>query len=52
MKILNKLSKLLVKDTKTLFQREKMEDTCSLRHDMVEYVSNYWKWRSCLGIRL
>ena len=25
-----------------------MEETLSPRHDMVQYMSNYWKWRSFL----
>ena len=26
-----------------------MEKTCSLRHDMAEYVSSYWKWEKLFG---
>ena len=26
-----------------------MEETCSLKHDMVEYVSSCWEWGKLLG---
>ena len=38
---LNNLSKLPVKSSETLSQKQKMEETFSPCHDMAEYVSNY-----------
>ena len=48
MKFLNNLSKLSAKNIETLSQRQKMEETFFSSHDMVEYVSSYWKWGKLL----
>ena len=38
---LNKLSKLQVENSETLYQKPKVEDTFSPSHDMAEDVSSY-----------
>ena len=45
---LNKLSKLPTENRKTLFQREKMNETFPPSHDITNHVSNYWKWGKLL----
>ena len=47
--ILNNLSKFPAESSEILSQREKMEETFSPSHDIVEYMSSYWKWGKFLG---